>query len=445
MQVERTTLPRKYHEAVLHWRRHHFKDYEALLAHWDRYFPTDPPFCLCAQLECRVSPDIEVGPNRGRAKYAAPAEMGEEAARHLLGIIRAQASTEFGSIQQHQGTIDRAADDQDRFWVLRVMAEELRHGYQMFALLLGQDWSSVSRQSADDMIEEILSMQTGSHVLEAFNLDYDSFVDNVVFAALIDRVGKYQLTMQKVCAYKPFAQSMPPMLREEAFHLAAGVIPLRRWVERAARGDLFVALPGLQRAINKWLPRGLEMFGHEKGGDTNLRLGFKDKLNAEAQDLYYAECQRLVDDLNLRYVRARVPGASREQAEQVIDRLRRERGTRDGVAWEDLLRLPDARFFRRRGVPAFQMIGAEGETFAEPDGYLAHLARHLPEAYLASRDMRRYAETLRKVVAGELSVDKATKQLPVLKRVGGVCPCSRAVRWVVEEALPAGQAPTPAT
>jgi 1,2-phenylacetyl-CoA epoxidase catalytic subunit len=357
-------------------------------------------------------------------------------AQHLLGAIRAQASTEFGSIQQHQVTIDRAADDQDRFWVMRVMAEELRHGYQMFSLLLGQDWSSVSRQGADDMIEEILSMQTGSHVLEAFNVDYDSFVDNVVFAALIDRVGKYQLSMQKVCAYKPFAQSMPPMLREEAFHLAAGVIPMRRWVEQAARGDMCVSMPALQKAVNKWLPRGLEMFGHEKGGDTNIRLGFKDKLNAEAQSLYSAECQRMLDDLNQRYVRARLPGAAREQAEVLIERLRRDRGALDGVVWEDLLRLPDARFFRRRGVPAFEMVGVDGEVFGAPEAYLAHLGRHLPEAYMASRDVSRYAQTLRKVVAGELTLEQAMKQVPALKRVGGVCPCSRAVRWVVEEPVP---------
>ena len=33
-------------------------------------------------------------------------------------------------------------------------------------------------------------MTTGSHVLDAFNLDYDSYTDNVVFAACIDRVGE---------------------------------------------------------------------------------------------------------------------------------------------------------------------------------------------------------------------------------------------------------------
>src|SRR5438876_470752 len=121
------TLPKAYHDAIEHWQRHNFPDYPKLAEEWDRFFPKDEPFCLCAKIA-----------------------------------------------------------------------------------------------------EDILSMKTGSHVLAAFNLEYDSFLDNVVFAAFIDRVGKYQLTMQKISAYKPYASSMPPMLREEAFHLAAGVIPLRR-------------------------------------------------------------------------------------------------------------------------------------------------------------------------------------------------------------------------
>jgi hypothetical protein len=47
-------------------------------------------------------------------------------------IIRAQASTELGSIQQHRLTLEEAPTDQMKVSILRIMAEELRHGYQMF-------------------------------------------------------------------------------------------------------------------------------------------------------------------------------------------------------------------------------------------------------------------------------------------------------------------------
>src|SRR5688572_974812 len=433
MQVEQTTLPKKFHDAVVHWQRHNFPDYGLLPENWQKYFPNDPEFCLCAKMEVGMGDTIEVGDKKGEPRMMKPEEMGEEPARHLLQIIRAQASTEFGSIQQHEGTLARAQEDEDRFWVLRVMAEELRHGYQMFHLLVSRDWSSVSSQKAEEMIEEILSMETGSHVLDAFNLDYDSFVDNVVFAAVIDRVGKYQLSMQRVCSYKPFAQSMPPMLREEAFHLAAGVIPLRRWAQRAGQGNELVTMAAIQKSFRKWMPRGLEMFGHEKGGDSNVRFGFKNMKNAEAQSLYYDECRKMIADLNQRYVRARLPELSPEEAETLAARLLADGGRTEGISRQDLLELPDRRFFRRKGESAWTMIGIRGESFSTVDSYLEHLKDNLPEPYLASRDMSRYVETLRQVAAGTVTPEQASKKMPSLKRVGGVCPCSKSVRWIVEE------------
>jgi 1,2-phenylacetyl-CoA epoxidase catalytic subunit len=433
VKVENLPLEKKYHDAVEHWRRHNFKDYPTLLENWEKYFPSDEPFCLCAKMELGTSDTVQIGDHQGEKKRLNPDELTEEEAHHLLAIIRAQASTEFGSIQQHAGSLDRADDDQDRFWVLRVMAEELRHGYQMLHLLLSKDWSHVSGgATGEQMVEEILSMQTGNHVLDAFNLDYDSFLDNITFAAIIDRVGKYQLTMQRVCAYKPMADSMPQMLREEAFHLAAGVIPMRRWAKRAAEGDPFMTMRAIQHSINKWFPRGLEMFGDERGGDKNVKFGFKDMKNREAQDLYIEEVRKMIRDINLRFLRARFPAYSPEQAEQVLGELETSRGSHQGVHWEEMLRLPDRRFFRRKGETAFQMVGVDGESFTDVEQYLRYLGQRLNEGYLASRDMRNYAAALRQVAAGTLSVTDAIKSMPKLKRVGGTCPCSKGVRWVME-------------
>ena len=433
VKVESLKLEKKYHGAVEHWQKHNFKDYPVLLENWEKYFPTDEPFCLCAKLEVGTSDLVQIGEHKGEKKRDNPDQLTEEEAGHLLAIVRAQASTEFGSIQQHVGTLERAFDDQDRFWVLRVMAEELRHGYQMLHLLLSKDWSHVSGgATGEQMVEEILSMQTGNHVLDAFNLDYDSFIDNIAFAAIIDRVGKYQLTMQKICAYRPMADSMPPMLREEAFHLAAGVIPLRRWAKKAAEGDPFVTMTAIQHAINKWFPRGLEMFGDERGGDTNVRFGFKDLKNREAQDQYIEEVSRMIHDINSRYLRARFPDYAPDKAEQILAEIERTHGAHLGVRYEDLLRLPDRRFFRRKGEPAFTLIGIDGESFTEVEEYLRYLAKNLNEGYVASRDLRNYADVLRKVVAGTMSVKDGIMAMPKLKRVGGTCPCSKGVRWVME-------------
>lgn len=435
MSTRTTSLPKSYHDAVVRWREAFMPDYDFLLDNWEKHFPNEPRFELCAYRQLGMCTEIECGEFKGRPKYKRAAEMEPEQAHHVLGAVRAQASTEFGSIQQHRLTLARAQDEEEQFWILRMMAEELRHGYQMLHLLAEDDWSAVSRDSGADMIEEILSMNTGSHVLGAFNIDFDSFVDNVVFCALIDRVGKYQLTMQKQSAYQPLAESMPQMLREEAFHLAAGVVPMRRWVTAAARGQGFVSMEMLQKALDKWLPRGLEMFGDERGGGTNVRYGLKPMKNAEAQRLYIEEVEKLVRDLNLRWLRARRPELSLAEAPQVLDRILGGEtvGAPEGIRRDDLLRLPHPDYFRRRGVPAFRMVGVDGETFTEMGEYVRHLERTLPDAYRAGRDFKDYAEALAKVQRGEMTVEAATSQMPALRRVGGACPCSKSVRWVVDE------------
>ena len=432
MKVETTQIPKKYEDAIAHWVKHNFQDLPLLGKYWDKYFPQDDAFCLCAKLDLSTSHVQEVGEHKGQPKVEDPSELTEDAAKHLLTIIRAQASTEFGSIQQHQVTIERSPSDQDKFWVLRVMAEELRHGYQMFHMLTSRNWEKHSGGvKTEDMVEDVLQMETGTHVLEAFNLPYDSFVDNVVFSGIIDRVGKYQLTMQKVCAYRPFAQSMPPMLREEAFHLATGVVPMRRWLEAAARGDAFITPEQIQQSLNKWIPRGLEMFGDERGGETNLKLGFKDMKNREAQSKYWEEVAKLLHDLNLRFLRARYPSKSPETIERMLAALLRERSSAEGTSYDEILKMPHREFFRRRGEPAFRMVSVEGDPIADVEEYIRHLARVLPQAYLASRDMAQYRDLIRKVAAGEVTPEQAAMKSPMMKRKAeSVCPCSKGVRWV---------------
>jgi hypothetical protein len=209
-------------------------------------------------------------------------------------------------------------------------------------------------------------------------------------------------------------------------------------VEDAARGEVWVSMETLQKHLNKWLPRGLEMFGHEKGGDTNVRYGLKPMKNAEAQDLYYQEVAKMIRDLDLRFVRTRDPGLDHAAAAQVLERLQAGEVV-DGVARpEELLRMPAKEFFRRRGEPAFRLVGVDGERFADVEEYVRHLAAHLPEQYLAGRDFQGFVSTLRKLAAGEITAKEAAAATPNLRRVGGVCPCSRSVRWVQEAAVGGG-------
>ena len=135
--------------------------------------------------------------------------------------------------------------------------------------------------------------------------------------------------------------------------------------------------------MNKWVPRGLEMFGDERGGDKNVSLGFKDMKNAEAQGKYFAELAKLLRDLNLRFLRARYPSKSAEDVELLLERVVRERSAVEGTSYDEILKMPHREFFRRRGEPAFRMVSVEGDPFTSVEDYIAHLAAVLPPAYLA--------------------------------------------------------------
>src|SRR5437870_6472439 len=167
-----------------------------------------------------------------------------------LKIIRAQASTELGSIQQHRMVyeqldggsltgldkeivegIHRTDPDGDRlesisFSKKRVCVEELRHHMQMAGVLTLDatfDKARWGRHWATETMEELFAMKPGEHVLDAFNIEFKSLMDSATFMSFIDRVGKFQLEMQHHFLYGPMALSMPWMrFLEESYHLAAG-------------------------------------------------------------------------------------------------------------------------------------------------------------------------------------------------------------------------------
>jgi hypothetical protein len=134
----------------------------------------------------------------------------------------------------------------------------------------------------------------------------------------------------------------------------------------------------------------------------------------------------------MRFIRARLPNLGPKEADEALHRVSVEGEIFEGIRPDDLLRIPHIDFFRRRGVPAFGWIGVDGEKFEELDSYVAHLMRALPDAYRAGRDFKFYLEAARGVEAGEMTSDEAARKVPGLRRVGGVCPCSNAVRWVAD-------------
>lgn len=385
MEYVETQLPQRYHTALLDWQRRNFPDLAILQKYWKKHFSDVPEFRLSVKVAPLKESTIQVGMFKGQPRINRAREMKGNMLFSAVRIIKAQCSTELGSIQQHLDTLDRSVSDHSKFSILRIMAEELRHAYQMFWVLSQDDsWADAGvRNLGDRTMDELLSMTTGSHVLDAFNIPFHDALDNMVFAFLIDRVGKYQLSMQKVFAYAPMAQSMPPMLQEESFHLLTGHDLLRDMAVQAAAGECQWSLDEIQKRINAWFPRAVEMFGNPDGGQAGVLFGFKDRLNGESLESYINEVSRLLRRVNLAIVETRSPTLTRHQVEKRVD---------NGDEPE-LLRLPNANFFRMRGTEAvaYQAVGVDG-SLIQRDAYMNYLKLRLPDSLFGTKFFDAYRQ-----------------------------------------------------
>jgi len=232
-------------------------------------------------------------------------------------------------------------------------------------------------------------------------------MDSATFMSFIDRVGKFQLEMQHHFLYGPMALSMPWMrFLEESYHLAAGETLMKAIAVAGIMDGGNFGIEDLQKTLNMWYPRGLEMFGSELGGDL-VKGVFKTLKNREAQIIYIDEVLGKVKDANLAIIQAKAR-CSREEADAALRRITQKGETVHGLTKDNLLFLPDRRFFRIRGLAEFGDYRNTGSDAAgvgyvylpfdvhgniltdrgkpiERDAYVDYLRAVLPTRYMTSR------------------------------------------------------------
>ena len=398
------TITPKYHDALVAWQKKNFPELEFLLANWKKYYPTQTPYQLFAKIGKLSSETINYGRMAGRPRLEKAGDMVGNMFYTARDIVRAQASTELGSIQQHRLTLEEAPTDQMKVSVLRIMAEELRHAYQMFWVFdHDPSWQKPGHPDvAKETMDELLAMELGNHVLDAFNIPFHNFLDNVIFATVIDLVGKYQLEMQRVFSYAPMARSMSPMLSEEGYHIGSGRGFLKEMAIGATNDTGRHSIEEIQKAINAWTPRGLEMFGNERGGETAVAFGFKDRNNGTAQGEYYNEVREVLELINVEIARIKVQDLSAPDARSLVREVQDTGETMQGVSTRDLLFVPDSKFYRKRGMQEIifmpydvygNLLTEEGEPL-NGERYLAYLGAVLPDYFMKTKEFAKYREAL---------------------------------------------------
>lgn len=236
--------------------------------------------------------EVQWGELKGVRKFEHAQELPEEYRDFLLRLIWVQADTEFASVQQHRPWLDKAPSFEDRWIEARIIADEMRHGWQMVKLL--EDFG----EEGHGYIEDLLHRREHEHKLDSFNMDFETWEDVAAFACLVDRVGMYQLRSFQESSYAPLARAMPQMLTEENLHIGMGRNTLNRIAnDPAYYGDRRLA----QAAVDKWYPRALDMFGHtaSEGSEKAVRLGIKRWRNEEARGMYIEEVAPILEKMGL--------------------------------------------------------------------------------------------------------------------------------------------------
>ncbi len=302
--------------------------------------------------------EIQFGSYKGRKKWENLRQIPTQQIRDaLLNMIVYQGDTEFASVEQQRNLFQSAPTDWDRKALTRVMIEEMRHGWQMCALLV-EYFGSSGKVEAQKMLER--RAFENKRLLGSFNEDVDNWLDFYTYTDFVDRDGKFQLQMLKYSAFAPLGRSMSYMLREEAFHMGTGNDGLRRVVEAG------VIPPSLiQKYLNKWISTSYDLFGTDNSSSAHWAYvwGVKGRYDEPKN-----ETSVKLDDIN-DYNRQ----LYRDEVAGLISKFNTYL-----AAGEEPLYAPDIKFNRDIGRWAGQKFHAKtGEPLGDRE-YEQHLKDYLP-------------------------------------------------------------------
>jgi benzoyl-CoA 2,3-dioxygenase component B len=300
---------------------------------------------------------IEFGDYAGRPKWQTVLQIPDQRVRDsLLHLITYQGDTEFASVEQQRNLLRTAPSDYDLQSAIKIMREEMRHGTQMSYLLV-KYFGSSGKLEAQKLLER--RAFNNSRLLGAFNQDIQDWLDFYCYAELVDRDGKYQLTMLSHSAFKPLAASMKPMLQEEFYHLLTGHTGLSRVIKAGK-----VPVEIIQRHVNKWFSVALDLFGvdNSSSADWFYVWGLKGRYD-EGTTQEPADRQRLNELARQHYL---------NEVRELLAAL--NKNIPEG---KPKLTLPDTRFHRSIGEFAGKTYSTSGELLSAED-YMKHLVQSLP-------------------------------------------------------------------
>jgi len=214
-------------------------------------------------------------------------KMDEEYQHLLKRVLAIQADCEIGGPHLYvEDILLKAPTATEQLIVARTAAEEIDH-YRKIAKLAAD---------LDVDVSYVLRRSNQERYVEAFRGKISTWEDYAIFGFLIDRVGRYQLEEFADCSYKPMADILPQVLKEEEGHVGHG----ENLTADMAKGDA-EQRRRIQDSLNRWYPQGLDMFGmsESRRSERFVYWGIKKRTNEQARQDYLNEINPLIEGMGL--------------------------------------------------------------------------------------------------------------------------------------------------
>ena len=214
-------------------------------------------------------------------------KMSDEYKYLVTRVLAIQADCEIGGPHLYvDKLLPGAPDATKRLVVARTAAEEVDHFRKVMdvAAGIGLDLTYLLRRSNQE------------RAVDAFRGEIATWEDYAVFGFLIDRIGRYQMEEFEGCTYAPLDAICPGILSEELGHIENG----RQFTAELANGTQDER-HRVQEAVDRWYPKGLDMFGHSGSwrAERYMQWGLKRRPNETAREHYIAEVNPLIEELGL--------------------------------------------------------------------------------------------------------------------------------------------------
>ena len=224
----------------------------------------------------------------------------------LVHLMTMQADSELAGAYGYVPWIMKAPGVEEKLVVAQIVKDETRHAKVMYDLLeeLGQDVAghvgthdqSFARRLDDSEADIGTARVASDKRVNIFYYPINTWFDFIVFNFCMDRGAGHQLEDSLHCSYKPWADVMEGIFKEEAMHMAHG----DWWVKKLAADP--ETKDEAQEALNTWFPRTMNIFGRPNSPKNQVyrKLGIKKRDNEEVRQAFAAEIRSKCDQFGLK-------------------------------------------------------------------------------------------------------------------------------------------------